>query len=190
MVGARNGCTDNDPASAPGWMSWKDGSRRFREIGRSKGYAKDDADQIPWVVDVENGRRFAVSNTDDGTGVKGPGPQNRSRKGPATDRAVSENQGSFFDRFDDPEFLKKVIPLSMKRGQPGIIISWYLCVYCEGDEVRAELSCPVGADGGFFSDFMERLVLIGDGDDGPGEELRKSDDGDDGTEFDIPVSRK
>lgn len=185
MVASRNSCTDNDPSSAPGWMSWKDGTRRLREIARPKGLEKSEADQIPWAVDVERGIRFAVSNTDNGTGLPYPRqPQNRSKKGPATDRAISSNQGCLFD-FDD--MLGKVVPLSMAGRQPGIVVSWYLCVYAEGDEVRAELSCPAALEGGFFAGFLERIVLIGSD---PGDGITRRRDDDDGPEYEIPVTRK
>jgi hypothetical protein len=186
MVAARNGCTENDPAAAPGWMSWKEGVRRMREIARPNGLEKNEADQVPWVLDHKRGIRLTVSNTDDGTGIENRTPQNRSKKGPATDRAVGANQYSFIDLLDVPE---KVVPLSMTGRQPGMIVSWYLCVYCEVDDVRAELSCPVGLEGGFFTEFMERIILIGP--DGGGTAVRRRDDDpDEGPEFDVPVSRK
>jgi hypothetical protein len=52
--------------------------------------------------------------------------------------------------------------------------------------VRAELSCPISVEGGFFADFQERIVLVGP-DDGDGIRRRSPDDG---PEFEIPVSRK
>ena len=186
MVSARHSCTDNDPTCAPGWMAWKDGSRRLREIGRAKGLQKSEIDQIPCVVDVDRKLRFSVSNTDDGTSLAPPRiPQNCSKKGPGTDRVVTSNQGSLFDYLDAP---MKVAPLSMAKPQPGILVSWFLCTYCAGDEIRAELSCPIGVHGGFFTDFLERLVLIGPDDDG-GAGIRRILP-DDGPEFDIPVTRK
>jgi hypothetical protein len=79
MVSAHS-CTDNDPTCAPGWMAWKDGSRRLREIGRAKGLQKSEIDQIPCVVDVDRKLRFSVSNTDDGTSLAPPRiPQNCSK---------------------------------------------------------------------------------------------------------------
>jgi uncharacterized protein YjiS (DUF1127 family) len=36
MVAAKAECTDNDPPSAPGWSSWRHGTRRAREIFRPK----------------------------------------------------------------------------------------------------------------------------------------------------------
>ena len=38
MVAARNSCTSNNPSSASGWMSWKEGMRRMREIGCPRGW--------------------------------------------------------------------------------------------------------------------------------------------------------
>ena len=185
MVSARHSCTDNDPSSAPGWMSWKDGTRRLREIGRAKGLHKAEFDQIPCVVDDKRKLRFSVSNTDDGTAIESHVPQNRSKKGPGTERAATENQGSLFDYM---EVAEKVVPISRAAPVPGIIVSWFLLVYCEGDEIRAELSCPTALESGFFTSFHERIVLIGP-DDGSGGGVRRQLP-DDGPEFDIPVVRK
>ena len=187
MVAARNSCTANDPSSAPGWMAWKEGIRRLREIGCPMGLERDETDQIPSVIDRERGIKFTVSNTDDCTGLEIADrvPQNRSKKGPATDRVVSDNQGSFLDVLDATA---NVVPLSMARRQPGILVCWYVCAYSEGDEVRAELSCPTSCEGGFFSDFIERIVLIGP--EGPdGAPVRRGTP-EDGPEFDVPVVRK
>jgi hypothetical protein len=184
MVRARNDCTENDPIGAPGYMAWKTGTRRLREIGRPKGLEKDETDQIPSAVDPKRGLKFTVSNTDDGTSLKDRIPQNNNRKGPGLDRIVKKNQETLFDYMDAPY---KVIPLSTAKKQPGIIQCWHLCVYNEVDDVRAELSCPVGVEGGYFVDFIERIVLCGPG--GPGPKVSRMRPGDD-SDFDIPVYRK
>jgi hypothetical protein len=185
MVEARNSCTDNDPASAPGWMSWKAGTRRMREIGRTKGLEKADIDQIPCLLDQTRKLRFSVVNTDDGTGIEGRVPQNQSKKGAGTDRAVNDNQDLLFDAADVP-----VVPLSSIGAQPGIVVSWLLLVHSAGDVFRAEFSCPIEISGGFFADFSERNVLIGPNDDGGNAVRRNKPDWDGGSEFEIPVSRK
>lgn len=187
MAAARFSCTDNDPSSAPGWMSWKDGTRRLREIGTLKGLIKADIDQIPCVADMERKLKFSVSNTDDGTAIEGRIPQNQSKKGPGTGRAVNGNLDLLFDPDDVP-----VVPLSAMRPQPGMLVSWFLLVYVDGDDLRAELSCPVAIENGFFTAFSERIVLSGPGGGGGGG-IRKHDDGpDEGDpmEYDIPVTRK
>ena len=183
MVSARHSCTDNDPSSAPGWMSWKEGTRRLREIGRSKGLHKEEFDQIPCVFDLERKLQFSVTNTDDGTAIQNKTPQNRTKKGPGTESAVTGNK-SLFDGLEG--LFENVTPISRMSPQPGIIVSWFLMVYCEGDQVQAKLSCPISVEGGFFADFHERIVLIGPDDDSGG--FRRHPD--DGPEFEIPVSRK
>ena len=136
------------------------------------------------------GTRIAVANTDDATGLdlENRNPQNRSKKGIATDRVVHANQMSFMEVLDAT---LKVVRLRPMPKASGPIITWYLCAYNEGDETRAELSCPAGLDNGFFTDFVERILIIGpdDGDDTPVRRLGADDD-DNGSEFDVPVTRK
>lgn len=184
MVRAKNGCTDNHPAGAPGWFAWAEGIRRMREFGLPRGLARADADGIPWTLDKLRGVRFAVANTDDATCVAGRTPQNRSKKGPGTDRAIESNQMSLFDHL--PE--RSVVPITRVRSRPGIIVSWYLCVYCVGDVVHAELSCPVETEAGFFAGFAERIFLLGG--EAPDPFGKRMGDDDGGSEFEISVSRK
>ena len=185
MVAARNGCTANDPPGAPGWKSWCDGTRRVREIGSLLGWERNDDDHISSIYDKKAGIKIAVSNTDEGTGLEDKMPQNRSRKGAATDRVVSGNQGVFAPIL---ETASNVIQL---KNPPGGVIYWYLCVYCEGDDVRAELSCPLECENGFFKEFHERIILIGRDDGDGGVRLRR--EGPDGASdfgFEIHVTRK
>jgi hypothetical protein len=187
MVSARNDTTENDPSSAPGWMAWKDGTRRLREIALPMGWQRDETNNVPSVINPEKGLKIAVCNTDDGTGVEGRPPQNRTKKGPATDRMISE-QGWLFLPSEAP----KIIPFEGSRQSSGSLATFYLCVFHEGEEVRAELSCPVDAQAGYITDFSERILLISSGDNYRGVKFvpDKGDDSGDGGEFEIPVSRK
>lgn len=183
---AKAECTDNDPASARGWSGWRWGNRRLREKMLShEDWERDNADQICAILNRRLGIRVTVANTDDRTGTD-LDPQTQTRRGPATDRAVSANQLSFLDVLDRSA---KVVPLSSTRQEAVPIRTYYLCVYSEGDEIRAELSCPVSVDGGYFDDFVERIILIGDDGIG-GSAIRRAPDGDGDGEFDIPVKRK
>lgn len=184
MVRARHACTQNHPSSAPGWFAWAEGTNRLRELGLSKGLVRADDGGIPWTLDRTRGIRFVVVNTDDGTGVEDREPQNRSKKGPGTDRAVDNNQSSFINLLTT----ETVVPISRVRSHPGIIVSWYLCVYCEGDLVRAELSCPVETEAGFFADFAERIFVISD--ETPSDSVKRKEADDTVPEFDITVTRK
>jgi hypothetical protein len=191
MVSARADCTPNDPPGAPGWSSWRMGTRRAREVLLvGEDWERDDSDQISSVLNKRLRIRLAVANTDDATGIEQehPIPQNWSRKGAATDKAVMVNQRSFMDILDAS---LKVVPLRQPPKPSGPIITWYLCVYSEGDEFRVELSCPSGLESGFFTDFIERILIVGPDDGGSGGLRRRGDgEGDDGPEFNIPVVRK
>ena len=184
MVAGRNSCTDNDPPSAPGWMSWCFGTRRLREMGALKGWDRNNDDQIASIYDRKRGIKIAVCNTDEGTGMEAIQPQNRAKKGAATDRAVFTNQVLFNTILNEAE--NNVIQLSDDISG---VAYWYLCVYSEGDIIRAELSCPSECENGFFKTFRERIILIGgDSDDGGVRVRRESPDGDSG--FEINVTRK
>lgn len=186
MVGARRSCTENHPPSAPGWMSWADGIRRMRDIALPKGLIRADADGIPWTFDPVRNLRFAVANTDDGTGIEGRIPQNCSKKGAATAQAVNGNQLGIFDWL--PEESEAALPKG--KTHPITVVSWYLCVFVEGDIVRAELSCPVETEAGYFSDFSERIFVLSGH---PGDEFTKRNYGTEDSvepEYLISVTRK
>ena len=188
MVGERALCTDNDPPGARGWASWRMGIRRLREILRRKdGWVKDETDQVPSVLNERLALRIAVSNTDEDTGIDDPNlcPCNRAEKGLATDRIVQQNQQSFMATLDESVNVVQFPDVAASKQ----VITWYLCLYNEGDIVRAELSCPDGLENGFFTGFIERIILIGseEPDDGTPRRYGNSD-GEDG--LDVPVKRK
>jgi hypothetical protein len=181
MVSARNGCTANHPPGSAGWMAWSEGTCRLREIFLRLGWEKNEEFFISSICDM-SGTRIAVSNTDDGTGLEQRQPQNRSKKGSGTDHAVALNQAVFSDILASALNVIQLPPI------PGGVVYWYLCVYADGDVVRAELSCPSSCENGYFTDFHERIVLIGGDDDGR-VQVRPSVSDDD-SEFEINVTRK
>lgn len=155
----------------------------MREVGSLMGWERNDDDHISSIYDPERGIKLAVVNTDDATGIENRTPQNRSKKGAATDRAVSNNQGVFGDILEQAN---NVIQLQ----KPGGVVYWYLCVYCEGDIVRAELSCPLACEAGYFKEFHERILLTGDTGGETGPRALKDIPSDTGPHFEIKVTRK
>ena len=185
-VSSRNSCTLNDPSSAPGWMAWKDGVRRIRELGIQKGLIRDDSDGVPCVWDTKRNLKFTVVNTDAGTGIAEGQPSNRTKKGAATERLVAHNEGAF--RLLLADSLNGVALTASPTLHEGRPVYWYLCIFAEGDVVRAELSCPLTCSGGYFTDFLERIVLIGDDD---ADLIRtQMPDEDGGADFEVEVVRK
>lgn len=195
VAAARADCTDNDPFGTRGWRGWQMGTRRLREIHFGiDDWEKSDVEQIASMFSNSRGIRIVVCNTDDGTCIKDRNPQNRSRKGAATDRVVDANQGSFISELE--ESIKEnqdenpVIDIDNYRKSPEKITTYYLCVYVEGDDIRGELSCPVNVINGYFDDFVEKIFLIGGEAGGQDPARRKSDDDGGESEYSIPVKRK
>lgn len=191
MAGARADATENDPPGAAGWSAWRMGIRRSREVTihdkRFPDWERDETGQVSSVVNRKLGIRLLVSNTDDGTGIEAQDryPQNRSKKGAATDRIVLSNQGVF-------EFMEQaanVVAFPKAADAELGIVSWYVCVYSDGDELRAEVSCPIGIDGGFFTGFSKRIIILGGDGSGIDPVKSKKPDGE-VVEFDIRVARK
>lgn len=182
-VAAHGGCTDNDPPNAKGWEVWRWGVRRLRELFRPEGMEKDDTGGFSTIVNRDLRYRIAVINTDDATGIIGERiPQNRCRKGPVSEQAATVNQqllpGS------------ESWPRRMADGREPVseFSTWHLCVYIEGDVVRAELSLLVDFNSGYFTDCYERIILLGPGDWGKLDFSRGTDDS--GPEFEVEVRRK
>jgi hypothetical protein len=179
---AHGGCTDNDPPNARGIEVWRWGVRRLRELLRPAGLEKDDTAGFSTIVDHERKLRIAVVNTDEMTGVPGDCiPQNRARKGAASQFAAAVNQllpGA------------ESWPLLTAAGRPPVstYATWHLCVHIDGDVVRAELSLLSGFDSGYFTDCLERIILLGPGEWEKLDDLHRPEDL--GPDFDVDVRRK
>ncbi len=187
VVAGRSGATDNDPISAGGYLAYLLGTRRMREIFRAKGLEKEALDGIETVVDHKRKLRFAVVSTDAGTANIHRSPRNRTHKGPASKKAVDLNcqyELGLYDRDGNP--------LPGKESGDGYAF-WYLCVFDDGESVRAELSSPVEFESGHFVKFSERIFILGADEwdeiivSDPDEDSRDEDsDGD----YQIDISRK
>lgn len=180
MVLARRSVTENHPAGSGGWMAWSEGTARLRELLAPLGFERNDEYHIASAE--KDGIRLAVCNTDDGTGILARQPQNRSKKGAGTDSVISLNQGVFGTILEEAE---NVIQMPSFQGGDAY---WLLCVYCEGEVVRAELSCPLECTAGFITSFRERIFLIGEDGDGGGSLIEILPD--DGPDLEIQVTRK
>jgi hypothetical protein len=181
-VSGRNDCTSNHPASMPGTRCWGDATEALRRLFISQeGWRKDDTDNIPSVVNRSRNLKIAVCNTDSNTGIEWGFPQPVRDKGDGALRAGFRNQGVLRPILDDG--------LNGTQSEGGSF--WYLCIFCGADMVRAELLCPVLNEDGSFKDYIERIALVGEDEDGGFRalpEIPESPDGDAG--FEISVVRK
>ena len=156
-VGARRSATANHPLGTGGMRAWQDGTCRLRELGKVRGLRNDDEDRIASTVDEKNKLRFIVSSGDENTGEPNQTPQNRNKKGAGTGKTLGE-AFDFYDSVLNDQALTKTTEIE------GQHTAWYLLIYCEGDTVKAEISCPDGMLDGFFTGFSERIILRNDED--------------------------
>jgi len=81
-------------------------------------------------------------------------------------RAVS-GKGAGADRFIDAAQIDMFAALGevskSSTFKPENRGAWFYCVSVNGDDVRAELSRPIGVGGGNFEGFFERIFIIRDG---------------------------
>jgi hypothetical protein len=126
------------------------------------------------------GEKRALPRGADSACEDGRDPRAISDKGPAAIKAVDIGQSSLFPEYDIEDQEKR------KRENASL---WYLFVYINGDDVRAELSFPKRIEDGQFKGFNERIYIIK-----PGEWLSMMPKADDAAppaqDFDISVTRK
>lgn len=183
MVAAANGCTENDPPSARGWDSWRFGVRRWRDIKRPQGWLKDETENLSTVVHPDAKFRIAVSNTNEATGLLAGRPDSRSSKGDGSKRAVDINRQP---PLPIPEF-EEEFERQLRAAAAARAHIWYLCVFNDGENIRAELSKPARIESGHFVGWQERIILMDE--DGPVTE-RKTGTDDFGSDVEVTVRRK
>jgi len=172
--------TENDPPGTHGWETYRFGVRRLREMLRPDSWEPNNTDGLATITSSQLKMRIAVANTDDATGIPDKLPQNRNKKGPTAERAAEANV-SLLPGIDWPV---------MTKPQDGIVsvsdlVTWYLCIYVNGDDIRCELSLLDRIESGWFTGWRERIIILKPGDwkfvDLP------SEDDDSGPELDIDV---
>jgi hypothetical protein len=179
-VAAKAGFVLNHPVNAAGQLSYIYGTGALRDTLRAKGWQIDRTGNIEATYDPKTGIKIVFQNADSACDDRRD-PKAISDKGPAASKAVDLGQRSLFPEYDieDEEKLKReVAPL------------WYLLVYINGDDVRAELSFPKMIDDGQFKGFNERIYIIK-----PGEwasmMVPKTDDSEAPVQdFEISITRK
>jgi hypothetical protein len=169
----------NHPLNAAGQLSYIYGTGALRDALRTKGWEIDRTGNIEATYNPKTGMKIVFQNADSAC-EDGRDPRAISDKGPAAIRAVDVGQSSLFPEYDIEDQEKR------KRENASL---WYVFVYINGDDVRAELSFPKRIEEGQFKGFNERIYIIN-----PGEwasMMPKAEDSDPpAQDFDINVTRK
>ena len=174
--------TENFPNGSRGTLSWMMGTSQIREelisIG---GWDRDSLDNVSWVINHTLGMRIAILNADQSVCDEKNFPQPHSRKGAATESATSSNQ----------QLLSDILDNSLNQNwSDSNSARWYFMVYCDGEEIRGELSLPTGFSNGYFTEYAERIFVGKYDGSRPGDKVRKISPDSGPDEFEIPVIRK
>ncbi len=172
-VAARNESVRNDPNTAAGLLSWIYGTRRLREIFLPKGWKLDRDNGLESVVNEDSGIKIVFQNA---SCAADPlhAPRALSRKGPGSARAVDLGQYFLFPTDEPVENNNATI--------------WYLFVYIDGDDIRAEFSCPRSIENDQFKGFHERIFLL---EKGELDEIQLEDDENaTASDFEVSVTRR
>lgn len=188
----RNSCTANDPANLPGLLTWGRTTRGLRELLAPRGWYADRLNKLE-VAMRRDGRVAVVVGTGDAmTGIysvdagmdwRDREPRSKYPKGPATLRAVLNNQRA-------PRFDFAAVTAQPSRG--GIVVAtWVLLVAVDEHEIRAELSLPKSVDEENYVDaWHERIILEPIIRDPDGERLGRDDEHDEESDIDVKVRRR
>ncbi|MFT8945553.1 MAG: hypothetical protein ABF876_03110 [Acetobacter aceti] len=177
-VAARRDSTEDDPATAPGTLSYIYGTRALRSVFRAMKWQKHRKDGIEAVVSPDARLQIIFQNVDLAA-EQAHTPKAISGKKSASQRLIETGQG---DLFVSPNVTAIKLPGEHRE-------IWYLCVSCDDlTGIRAELSRPLPVEDEQFVGFHERIFIVIKGQlEAPIVDL---DDGMPEQHFEINISRK
>lgn len=176
-AGGRADAVPNDPVTAGGQFSYIFGTRGLREVFIPKGWRKDNTKGIESVIHPESEIKLIFQNVDLACDSIKP-PKAISGKGMASEEIIALSTAFLFKEMekDHQKRLNRTV--------------WFFCVSANGEDVRAELSLPVGIKGKQFSGFAERIFILKHGEWDPSPISSKTDVSQIVQDYDVSVSRK
>jgi hypothetical protein len=173
-VGARRSATGFHPASAGGLLSWIEGTAQLRRMFVPQGWEVCRRENIESIFNPATKIKVIFQNAEQ-AGDPVSDPVAASKKGAGSARAVESGQYELFPAIREREVAEVNAP------------TWCLFVYVDGDDVRAEFSCPRAIIDEQFDGFHERILLLQRGEWATSDPLV---DHVPPMEFEVPVSRK
>lgn len=174
-VGGRRSSTPFHPLSAGGLLSWIEGTAHLRRIFVPQGWEICRRDNIESIFHREYGIKVIFQNADRAADPLFD-PVAVSRKGAGSARAIELGQFELWPEMKEQEIAEVIAP------------TWVLFVFANGDDVHAELSCPIAINDDQFDGFHERILLVEKG--GWDKTEPFIDEGEPLAEYDVTVSRK
>lgn len=139
-------CTQNDPATLPGYVMWGKTIRRLRELLKPQGWTIDNRENCQLTVHPLGQFAIMVVAGDSGTGNSTREPATRYERGPATRKLFPSSQLSF---------------LFYHLSQPPPREIWMLLHHHDPTGIlMAELSLPLAVtEDGYVTGWRERIIL-------------------------------
>jgi len=179
-AGGRADAVPHDPVTAAGTFSYIYGTRGLREVFTAKGWIKDSAKGIESVIHPESKIKLIFQNVDLACDDLRP-PKAISGKGMAAEQIIALSAAFLFQEMEEDR--QKMLNRTV----------WFLCVSANGDDIRAELSLPLGIKGKQFSGFAERIFILKHGEWSPTPIISSKIETDASPmvqEYDVSISRK
>ncbi|OYY71023.1 MAG: hypothetical protein B7Y00_05135 [Sphingomonadales bacterium 17-56-6] len=174
-VGGRRNATAFHPLSAGGLLSWIEGTAYLRRVFVPQGWEICRRDNIESIFHAEHGIKVILQNAER-AGDPIFDPLAVSRKGAGSARAIELGQYEFWPDVRAKEIAEVTAP------------TWVLFVFANGDDVRAEISCPIAITDEQFDGFHERILLVEKGAWDKAEPFIDEDEPP--AEYNVTVSRK
>lgn len=174
-VGGRRNATPFHPLSAGGLLSYIQGTGQLRRIFIPLGWEICRRDNIESIFNPEAGIKVIFQNAER-AGDRLADPLAKSNKGAGSARAVELGQYEFW-----PE-------IRARETAEITATTWVLFVYADGNDIRAELSCPIAINAEQFDGFHERILLVEKG--GWEGAMPIVEDNEPPAEYEVPVTRK
>lgn len=147
----RRSCSPLEPSIAPGFKAWVAAFTALAERKVPQGWEKTETKGLPRLIEPRTAVAITVGSGDEGTGTSGGRPATKSPRGPQSVLYVRSNQ-SQLQIFEAREL--RQLPAEAEQ------VTWWLLIYSDGDDVRAELSLPVGLDDKRRLGFWEKRIIV------------------------------
>ncbi|WP_376097225.1 hypothetical protein ACE7GA_06330 [Roseomonas sp. CCTCC AB2023176] len=174
-------CTSNDVRGFNLITVHDKAARGLREVFCGEDWEKDETDNQAGIRNPKLKLRVIPCNFDENAGNLDARPTNRVLKGHATRRKVRCNRTGWLPNLPMPT------PMPGKSD----FTTWVLGIFAEDQKpLAAELSLPLGFNGGRYFDFVNRIILDLRGDPMTGSQRRQPDRGGPVEDIDIEIKRK
>ena len=144
--------TANHPLVVPGLMRWAETIKVIRDRLMASGWTKSDIGGVPLIIHPKGLIALTVMTGNEGTGNDSAELRSKNPRGSTTIAFIKQNA-------EQLEFDRTVLKIKAAETKQDNPMMWYLAVNCVGNDVRFELSLPLGMNNGHIEDWQERIMF-------------------------------